>query len=424
MDRLQQIFFAWLDHLITVLIVIVVITAQLAVTYFSPDLALHKVPEKDEVIFTAVASNLVSGQGYSITGELPTARRPPGYPLLLAGIFSLFGQSWQAARLANILLVALTLGLTYLLGAILFKRAVGLISVAVITIFYENFYETPLSIISDALFVFLLLTLLLILVKITAHPHAWPLKLLAGLVLGLGILTRSELILFIPFLLIWAGFSVAPKFDTAGQTLALVLGAAALVVLPWLIRNYLVFDRLTLATNLGRVLWGVYNPDTFSEPDYMGGWHPPELEIRNAAETPHRDWDPDYEYLPEPEWDQRQISLALDSLQENLPLLPKMELYKLYRFMYKSGATETQNLFRLPFIYCFFFGLFLLLASRNKRFLIIYLLLLYALSSALIFYPSERFRVAIDPILAIVAAYGLREQIGLIKSRWGRRPGE
>ena len=431
MGRLQKNIFSLLNrfsaillskYLTLIMIVFLAIITQVGFNYFSTGLDLNSEPKKDEIIFTNIAWNLISDNGYSINGELPTARRPPGYPFLLAGIFSVFGKNWVAARTANILLISLTIGITYLIGTKLFNRSIGFLSVLLISILYRGFYEIPLRMESDTLFLFLVSTVLVVFIKIYDRPTSWKLKLLSGILLGLAILTRSELILLIPFLFIWAVLIYYPRFGVALQTLALILIPISLLVLPWLVRNYIVFDRVLMATNLGRVMWGVYNPDTFTELDYMGGWHPPELNIRNAGEIPRREWNSDYEYLPEPEWDKQQIGLALISLKENLHLLPQMEVYKLYRFMYKTGAKETQNLLRLPLIYCFFFGLFLLGASGDKRFVIIYILLLYALCSTLIFYPNERFRLVSDPTIVVIACYGFSEQIGLIKERLAKKP--
>ena len=64
-----------------------------ASTYFT-DISAGPQPHRDERLFTTIAWNLTNGYGYSLNGEIPTARRPPVYPLFLAGLFYLFGKSW------------------------------------------------------------------------------------------------------------------------------------------------------------------------------------------------------------------------------------------------------------------------------------------------------------------------------------------
>ena len=370
-------------------------------------------PRNDEVIFTSIAWNLVSGNGYSVNGEIPTARRPPGYPFLLAGVFTIFGKSWVVARVTNILISSLTVGVIYLMSCRLFNRNIGLIA-ALIGTFYPAFIRFSLRIISDTLFVFIISIALYCFTKIHDRPKSLGTKLICGVFLGVGMLTRSELLLFIPFLVIWAFLSYR-QFYAALRTIAIILLPALLFVSPWVIRNHIVFDGFVMSTNLGRVMWGVHNPNTFTDLSLMGGWHPARLDIKNAGDVPRDSRDPGYRYLPEREWDQQHIKLALETIKRNIHLLPRMEMYKLHRLIFTPGAVR--NLLRFPLVYCFFFGLILLLASGDERFLVFYMLMLYAVFSTLVFYTGERLRMSIDPTFIMIASYGLFEQIELVKHR-------
>lgn len=372
-------------------------------------------PWNDAVVFTEIAWNLVSGNGYSANGEVPTAWRPPGYPFLLAGIFSMFGRSWLAARITNVLISSLTVGMIYLIGCKLFSRNIGLVA-ALIGAFYPAFIGWSLRIYSDTLLIFEICIMLLTFTKVYDRPNSLGTRLICGVLLGVAVLTRSELLLFIPFLLIWI-LLVYRQFYVALRNAVVILLPVLLLVLPWLIRNHFVFDGFVMASNLGRVMWGVHNPDTFADMSLMGGWHPPELDIRNAGSVPSNSRDPAYRYLPEREWNQQHIKLALESIKQNIRLLPRMEIYKLHRLVFTPGPIR--NFMRFPVLYCFFFGLILLIASGDKRFLILSMLILYAVFSTLIFYTFERLRMVIDPAFIVIASYGLSEQVKLVKQkRW------
>ena len=119
--------------------------------------------------------------------------------------------------------------------------------------------------------------------------------------------------------------------------------------------------------------------------------------------------------MPELEWNQRQIQLALASIKQNVQRLPRMGIYKLHRLIFTPGAIR--NLVRSPVLYCFCFGLVLLLSSGDKRFLILYVFMFYAVSSTLVFYMNERLRMVIDPTFIMIASYGLSEQIELVKRK-------
>jgi 4-amino-4-deoxy-L-arabinose transferase-like glycosyltransferase len=368
--------------------------------------------EYDEIVFTGIAWNLVSGNGFSLNGEVPTARRPPVYPLLLAGIFSVFGRSWVAARVVNILISCLTVGMIYLTSCRLFNKDIALFS-SLTGVFYPSLIRNSMIVYSDTLFCFIVSLILFVFTRIQSQPESARNKVLAGALLGIGILTRSELVLFIPFLFIWALF-FHRQFRKALGTFALLLLPILLLVLPWLVRNYIAFDGFTMASNLGRVMWGVHNPDTFTDLKLMGKWVPPDVVFRNAGEYPSDLRDPAYQYLPEREWDRQLVKLALESIAQNMRSLPRMELYKLHRLVFSDGAIR--NLFRFPFLYSFVFGLTLLLASENKRpFLIFYTLIVFSIFSTLVFYTNERLRLFIDPAFIIISTYGVFEQIRIIK---------
>src|ERR1017187_1560952 len=55
--------------------------------------------------YDELASNLAAGNGYRVYPETaPTLMREPGYPVLLAGIFILFGKNFTVVKLANMFL--------------------------------------------------------------------------------------------------------------------------------------------------------------------------------------------------------------------------------------------------------------------------------------------------------------------------------
>jgi 4-amino-4-deoxy-L-arabinose transferase-like glycosyltransferase len=152
--------------------------------------------------------------------------RPPAYPLLLAGVFSIFGKSWVVARVVNVLMSSLTVGVIYLIGCRLFDRNIGTIA-ALISAFYPAFIRYSLQLYSDTFFVFILSIIFLLFTKIYDSPDSLKTMPICGVLLGVAILTRSELLFFVPFLFIWALLSYR-HFYTVLRNLCyhLVAGAA------------------------------------------------------------------------------------------------------------------------------------------------------------------------------------------------------
>ena len=80
----------------------------------------------DEQQYSQIARSIVAGHGFAWGPGAPTSIRPPLYPAMLAGIWSVAGsESLQAVRVVQILLALATTALVYLLGARLYDPRVG-----------------------------------------------------------------------------------------------------------------------------------------------------------------------------------------------------------------------------------------------------------------------------------------------------------
>jgi 4-amino-4-deoxy-L-arabinose transferase-like glycosyltransferase len=402
--------------------------------------------KNDEHVFTRIAWNLVLGNSYSMNGKAPTAERPPVYPLMLAGIFRLSSANglagsdkaggakqygvWSTitqtrasnyrvmARVLNAIMGTLTVLLVYLIGRRLFNVDVALVASLIVAL-NRVFIRYSMYIVSDTLFCFMVSLIIYVFIKIQERPDSLLLRLLGGVLVGIGILTRSELFLFVPFLFIWS-LILHRTFGRAVVTLVIILLPILLLITPWIVRNYVVFGELVMATNLGYTFWGIHNPETFSDETLMGKWDPPDDTVRNAGQNPAGQnpagQDPAHRYLSEPEWNRYLLQQGLQTIRKNLSAMPRLELYKLCKLILSDGAIR--QLLRFPWLYLFVFGLIFMLTSGNHRpFLILYVLIAYSILTTLVFYTCERLRMYIDPVFYTIASYGLSEFLGLTKRR-------
>jgi len=192
--------------------------------------------------YDKIALNLVNGNGYRFSPETAqTLMREPGYPFLLAAIFSLFGYSLVAARLLNLLLVTGTAWMLIIVVRAFTKdRLVGMAAMVLL-------FVHPGMVIDEArgafepLYAFCLVLFVWLIVRARASQrrldYFW-----AGIVLGLGTLVRSSLIAFPMFALVWLLLRPEPgrrRRIIVIELLVLSLGMS-LVTLPWMVRNYLV----------------------------------------------------------------------------------------------------------------------------------------------------------------------------------------
>jgi 4-amino-4-deoxy-L-arabinose transferase-like glycosyltransferase len=203
------------------------------------------------------ALNLLTGHGFSQREEppfVPDASRTPVYPLFIALLYGLFGQQPLIIVGVQILVSALTCGLTYLLGVQLLPergaRLGGLLLTFSLGSIVYSFY-----ILTETLFTVLLLGMAY---GLAAYWHKAQARWLAvgGLLMGAAILCRP-IALFYPLVVSPLAGVVHRdrllKFPLGllRQGIAaalLLLGATGLVVAPWLVRNQRLLGLLTVST--------------------------------------------------------------------------------------------------------------------------------------------------------------------------------
>jgi 4-amino-4-deoxy-L-arabinose transferase-like glycosyltransferase len=212
----------------------------------------------DAVVYVLLAENIISHKGLTYAGE-PSAFRPPGYPLLLAGFMEAFGQHYiTAMRWMQFVVGLLTAGLCAKISRRLFNLEAAR-AAAILGLFMPTLIFSTDQLLTECLAAFLTALFLLFLVKQQPNGDArsaWGLGIAAGL---------ESLIRFnaaaLPFFALWA-------VVRSSQKRLLVLRAAAvlllplLIVLPWFIRNEIVFHGQVLYSTHGgpNAVEGVVNP--------------------------------------------------------------------------------------------------------------------------------------------------------------------
>lgn len=217
-------------------------------------------PTGDGFFYHVHAVDLLQGNGYVNVDRSPANTWMPGWPAFLAAVYAVFGVHPKAAMALNALLAACTALLVTRLGRALFGPRVGWLAGGLYAVWPGLIYYSA-TLFNETLFSFLV-ALLLNLARDAAHAKAHrALRFAAtGFTLGACAWVKAE-----PLLL---GVSLAAYFATVAgdrrrlaRETALCLGLAILVVLPWTIRNYVVFDRLIpTAAGGGGVLAAANHP--------------------------------------------------------------------------------------------------------------------------------------------------------------------
>jgi tetratricopeptide (TPR) repeat protein len=172
---------------------------------------------------------------------------PPAYPYALGLLYAVVGPSLPAVYGVQLVLGLVNIVLIHRLAGLAFGRRAATAAAALAALYASfPFFETkPLS---AVLALTLLLAGVLALARAPARPSAWRWAL-AGMLLGLTSLTRTETLLLAPFVALWVWRWSASA--SRARALALVAAAWAATILPVAIHNVRSGGGSTLISSQG-----------------------------------------------------------------------------------------------------------------------------------------------------------------------------
>lgn len=223
------------------------LVVRLAIFWHTPTLGTEI---EDEQHYVQLARNIVAGNGFAWSASQPTSIRPPLFPALVAGIFSVAGTgNLQAVRAVQILLALITVAVICEVGRRAFSAAAGRYAAAIYFL-YPSFVFFNFTILTETLFTLLLMTFVLLAVMVVQKPRALT-ALLCGLTLGLAALTRSVLwplpLILCPLLAVLLRGSMRTRLAIP----AMVLAGYAVVITPWAVRNTRLQGVVTIVDTMG-----------------------------------------------------------------------------------------------------------------------------------------------------------------------------
>jgi hypothetical protein len=213
----------------------------------------------DAAEFHGLANGLADGRGF-VKPFLPaaqegvaTAHKPPLYPIVLAGVSAMGGRSFMAHEVATALLGTATVLIVALVVRRIAGRRAALVA-ACLAAAYPAFLVRDASLNSETAYALLVALILLLALLVVERPSPYRVCAL-GTVVALVALTRSEGILLLPLLAVPVVLRGVARDRV--RLLALLVAGCLLVLAPWLVRCWVVFDRpVAITTNSGDVLAG------------------------------------------------------------------------------------------------------------------------------------------------------------------------
>ncbi len=252
-------------------------------------------PQRDPDAFVQLGSNLYWRGIYGLRNyydvfhfsddsPISTAYRPPMYPLIVAGCSPLGNGAIHLLAAIHVLLGAATASLAFLIAERWNLSKRGALLAAALVAFDPILLHQAVQPMTETLAAFLAACGLHVLTTAGSRLNMFS-TMLAGVVLGAAELCR-------PTFLVWLGLSwLALIAISHGWRQRLAVGcsfavAAAVVISPWAVRNYRVFDRPIITTTHGGFTLALANNPQFYRHLSEQGWFVPWDEALFSIETP------------------------------------------------------------------------------------------------------------------------------------------
>ena len=330
--------------------------------------------------------------------------RTPLYTAWVGIFYAVSDGTTTIVLAAQALLAAVTVALSWALARRLFGPKPAIATAFVVATF-PLVWEWFGLLYTEALAIPLTMLALLLFLERPPTPR---LAIALGAVMGVGMLVRpSAFFLFAGVVVAWV--VVAGLRRSVAMT-ALAIGVAALIVLPWTVRNYFVADGFVPISMQDMAVYGTFNEVSANDPVYPYAWRAiPTPEVQEVLDGPpltdaefrSEMMDIGYDYVREHPlsvaeaffwnglsrfWDVRRPSRALDEV----PF---------------EGRSEAVTAVGLGIYYALLpLALFALWRHRRRLSLVLPVLAI-ALAASIVFTTASgtRYRAPLEPLIAMLA---------------------
>ncbi len=273
------------------------------------------------------AISIATDEEYAEVGLL-TAFWPIGYPGTLGLLFKAFGEHQIVGQIANLFFAVGTFYLMLRLTRILFDDEIAArVAVFLLAIYPNHIAYTPV-LVSEMYFTFLILLGSYVYLR---HTTDWRRSkrtlVLAGLIFGVAALTKPQALFFPGFLILldlWSHSSKGLRHKVIMKGVVLYM-AMMLLIVPWVVRNTLVFGELVLVSNNGGVTLLAGN-----NPSADGGYRPDDPLVEAQGFT----------VKDQVAADQRAMAAAKKWISENKLKFVSLMPVKVWKLWVKDGESE------------------------------------------------------------------------------------
>lgn len=356
--------------------------------------------DNDDVKYIRSAWNLIDNNILSYENvKESTAYIMPGLTFVLSFFMIIFGKinGIVAFKIFQIILQSISLYLLFLIGKKVFNSKVSLIACLMDVLYGAEFYATN-AILMEVIFKFLLLTLIYISIYAIEKKNL-KLYVLGGIIWAGACLFKPPIAAFpLLILIMWIKNKYSLK-EIVKYTIV-VTTIFCIVMSPWWIRNYKVFDRVILFTKSSG---NPFLQGTFVGYDHSKGNGVPYIKGKDALES-----------------DENEIKAGLERLniygkKEPLKYVAWYTLGKSFYF-WRAPFYWVANISYIPvIIYHFvilFYGVFGMIKCRNKNLNLKFLIMVVVYFNIiyLLYYTCERYSYPLMHLVILFSAHAINEK--------------
>lgn len=366
--------------------------------------------------YDAIASNWISGKGYRVYEDTSlTMIRSPGFVMVLAGIFLLFGKNILAVQLIQLCMSLATACIIYHLTRSLFRSRQAATAASLIFMLYPGVLLAETRAGFECTLMLCFTACVALTYRILDDPR-WRNFVGLGLLFGVSMLVRSSIGIFFP-VAVAAICYWRPRGFTVGRLLlrCFVAGVVAVLVMtPWIVRNYQISGRFVPTMTVGGLVLfqGVElvkqldgSRDSY---EVLGGASARQLVIAHDMHLKTRDGFFPQFYSPEDEvkfyaelW-----RLGMDEYRRDPGLILRAVRHNLWAFWF-LGRTQTSIYYNyavtLPLMTLMLWGCVAAVRCNRRAILLPATLVVFILPHLFIL-AVARYHVTVVPLIAILAA--------------------
>ncbi len=360
----------------------------------------------------------------------PTAWRLPGYTLVLAVLYFIFDESIVLAGIFNAILGSTIALLIYCLARFYLSKKLSLLCSLIYCLWPSSIIVYVSNLYVESIYTFMVVCVLIWTAALYKNTNIKNLIILS-IIIGISIYFRPTLILYPCLLFILLLFNNTNIYKNIFYS-SLVIVIIAIILSPWIIRNYIVFDDFILTGTYGGYNLAIANGSSLGTAGFNA--HYPHGVVKtymfNGVE---RNYNPEqYELY----WHKNGLKLALNHIRDNpkewLTKKPKaiyylwnydISLLDLHMFIAINNFSRFQKVSMTLAINLYYYivliivllcGIFVLIKYNIKKLLyskimILLLLLLYWNIFHLMLFGASRHHAAVIPLLIILFVYFINE---------------